>query len=1116
MQYLRLMCIAVLVISFSCLSAFGQAVNGNLVGTVTDSTGGLVTGAKVTIVENGTGSTRSGTTNERGGYAFSIVEPGTYRVTVEYPGFRSAIVSGVEVQVNATARMDLVLQAGSVNESVTVKAETATLQTDRSDTGRKIETVQLANLPTGYSRSFQSLLNLVPGTSRSFEPHSEFFNSQGSLTTQVNGVSRIANNVQFEGVDNNHRSGLLTAMIPPIEALQTVDVTTSNYDAELGRAGGAVTNIQLKSGSNAIHGGAYWFHSNQRLVARETFQPSKPVTTYNYYGFNVGGPVIKNKTFFFGDYLEINDRRGDGYIITVPGAAQRAGDFSALASRAIVYNPTTGNRDTGVGRQPFADNKIPEALISPIARRILALTPLPNLGAGITNNFSGATTRKRDQASFDVKVDHAQSDKDRFSVRYSLQRPVVTDPGRFGIAGGGGKGFAATGINRAQSAAVNYTRLWSPTLVMELRMGLSRYSNRAENLDIGTDAAKAIGIPGANLDRHSSGLSSINVGGYANPLVGYSASIPWNRAETNFDYVGNFTKMRGSHTFKFGANFRRGREELLQTQDAGGSRGEFQFRSNTTSIPGAVVLDQVNALASLLLDTPSTIQRDLAVQFPTNRVYAFYSYFQDTWQVNQKLTLNLGVRHDFYPPNTPRGKGGWSNFDFLTNTFKVAGYGDTPLNLGRQTYYTNFAPRIGVAYRYNPKTVVRAGFGISWIPFPDNKLAWDNFPVKQSNSFAALGTFGQAQTTPGVYGSMTTGFPSPVTVAIPANGLIPGNTPGLLSANVSSAIPLDYHEGYIESWNFAVQRQLPKNFTLDVTYVGNHTVRAPVAYNVNAGLVLNAGAAGRPLFAAYGKNADVLLRYVGFSNNYNSMQVKIDRRFSGGFMVTTAYTYGKALGYSSETGGLWNYIQPQRSYARLDFDRAHTFVQSYLYELPFGTNKPFLKSGVGKWVLGDWQVNGVLTLMTGRPVTFGTNVSANAPGNALTPDQVGDIDVTHAVAGTLGTATWFNTSNLRQPLNADGKTPHFGNLGRNNFDGPGLFNIDFSLFRKFQITERFKAELRGEATNFTNTPAFAQPNTTVGSADFGKITTTLAGLIANQGTGGTGSRQIQVALKITF
>jgi hypothetical protein len=1109
--------------AFTASAGWGQAVTATLVGNVSDSSGGIVVGSKVTATETNTGVTRNTTTNESGNYSFPNVPPGTYSITAEQAGFKRASRTGIEVTVNSSTRADLVLSPGQITETVEVTADSALLQTDRADIGRKIETVQLANLPTGYNRSFQSLLNLVPGTTRAFAPHSEFFNSQGSLTTQTNGVSRLGNNVQFEGVDNNHRTGLLTILIPPIEAIQNVDVSTSNYEAELGRAGGAVTNVMLKSGTNQFHGAAYHFHNNQRLNARETFQPSKPVTTYNYFGGNFGGPIIRNKTFFFGDYLRIADRRGDGFVITVPSAAFRAGDFSSQT--VAVYDPATGDRVTGVGRMPFSGNRIPAARISPIASKILAAVPGPNININnLINNFSGQTTRKKDQDSADIKVDHQQTDKDRFSVRYSLQRPVVTDPGRFGIWGGGGKGFAATGINRTQSAAVNYTRLVSPTLISEARIGVGRYSNRAENLDIGTNASADLGIPGVNLDRWSSGLTTISVGGYADPLVGYVNSIPWNRAETNIDLVNNWTKIYRNHTIKFGVDVRRLRDELLQTQDAGGPRGQFSFGNNQTSTAGAPVQAQVNGLASFLLDTPSQIQRDLAVAFPAYRAWMVFSYFQDKWQVSQKLTVDLGLRHDFYPPATPRLQGGFSNYDPSNNTLVVAGVGNNPMNLGRKTFYTGFAPRVGLAYRLNPKTVIRSGFGISWIPYPDNSYAY-NFPIKQTNAFPNTNTFGQSQTSTGAFLSMSTGFPAPTTATIPTNGIINAGIPGLLSS-VFNTIPLDYREGYIVTWNAAVQRQLPGKFTIEAAYVANHTVRAPVAYNLNASFVFNSGSNGKPLFQKFGKNTDVNYRYAGVSNNYNSLQVKLDRRFSGGFVLTTAYTLGHALGNSSEDGGLWNYIQQSRGYARLDFDRRHTFVQSYVYELPFGQGKKYLTSGVGKWVAGGWQVNGVLSLMTGRPFTFGTNVSANTPGSTLTPDLRGQFTATKGIAGNAGSVTWFDTTGcvpvvtpacfLQQPLDADGRTPHFGNLGRNTNSGPALRNLDFSLFRRFAITEKVKLEFRAESTNLTNTPAFGNPNTTLGDANFGRVTGTLAGLIANQGVGGTGSRAVNLGLKLTF
>jgi hypothetical protein len=1114
---LRFVCVffALLLATAGSVSLYGQAVSGSLLGTVTDSSGGAVPSAKVTITEMNTGISRQMQTNTSGNYAFPTLEPGKYRVSVEQPGFRTAIKEGIDVLVNTTVRADLVLQPGAINEQITVTAEVPILQTDRADIGRKIEAVQLVNMPLGYNRNFQSLLNLVPGTSRSWQPHSEFFNSQGSLSTQVNGVSRLGNNVQFEGVDNNERTGLLNVLIPPTEALQTVDVSTSNYEAELGRAGGAVTNIILKSGTNELHGAVYEFHNNSRLNARETFAPTKPVTTYNSYGFNLGGPIIKNRTFIFGDFMQVRDRRGDAYTASVPLDVFRTGDFSSYPTR-VVYDPASGNIDTGAGRQPFANNKIPDARISPIAKRILAMVPSPNLGSGVNNNYASSTTRSKDYNSFDIKVDHAQTDKDRFSGRYSFQRPVVTDPGRFGIAGGGGKGFAATGINRTQSAAINYIRLFSSNLVSENRIGLSRYSNIARNLDYGTKAAEAIGIKGANLDDWTSGLTTITVGGSSDPLVGYSASLPWNRAETNIDVVSNWTKLLRNHSIKFGMDVRRIRDELLQTQDAGGPRGQYQFGNNQTSVSGASVLDQVNSMASFLLDAPYNFRRDLAIVFPTYRATMLFTYVQDKWQVSPKLTVDLGLRHDFYPPATPRLPGGFSNYDPSNNTLVVAGIGGNPMNLGRETYYKGFAPRVGFAYRFDNKTVIRGGFGISWIPFPDNKYAWDNYPVKQGNSYSNLTTYGLAQVSPGVYGSMAAGFPAPVPAVIPSNGIIDASTPALLSLNINSLIPKDYVEGYIESWNFAVQRQLPKNFTFEAAYVANHTVRAPVTYNINAATTFNTGASGRPLYQKFGKNADVNYRYAGYSNSYESLQVKVDRRFSGGFLLTTAYTYGKAMGYSAEDGGLWNYLQPRRSYSRLDFDRTHNYVQSFIYDLPFGKGKPWLKSGPGRWVLGDWQLSGVFSLMTGRPLTFGTTVSANTPGSSITPDQTGEIKVLHGIAGPTGSTTWFDTTPFKQPYDADGKTPHFGNMGRNNFSGPGLGDLDLSVSRRFPITERIKGEFRAEGLNVTNTPAFANPNTTVGNVNFGKVTGTLAGLIANQSIGGTGPRNIQLVLKLTF
>lgn len=1101
------MCALVVLCSSTAALLDGQAVSGSLLGTVTDASGASVPNAKVVITERNTGISRSADTNQSGNYSFPNLEPGTYRVSVEQQGFRKAVKEGVDVLVNSSVRADLQLQPGAITETVNVVADVAILQTDRSDTGRKIETQQIEDLPLGFNRNFQSLIATVPGASRPFRPHSEFFNSEDSLSTHVNGQSRLGNNVQIEGIDDNHRTGLLTVLIPPIEALQTVDITTSNYEAELGRAGGAVENVMLKSGTNAIHGSAYEINKVSALGAKNFFATTKPVTTYNYYGGTIGGPIRKNRTFFFGDYLGIKDRRGDTNRATIPDLNFRSGNLSAAPT--TIYDPRTGDPD-GSNRMAFPGNVIPPDRISAISKRILALIPPPtNLAAAPgTVNWEKPTVRNKDTNSFDIKLDHQQTDKDRLAFRYSFQRPVVFDPPLFGAAGGGGKGFAGTGINRIQSTAINYDRIFSPTLIAEFRAGVSRYRNDATNTDTGTNASEAIGIKGANLgDTFSSGLSSIDITGFANPLVGYSASLPWKRAETNFNFVSNWTRILNNHTFKFGADLRRIRDDLLQNQTFD-PRGTFRFRAGTTGLNCRPPCDSrtgfANAFASFLLDVPNFYGRDLPLIFPAYRQTQLFLYGQDKWQVSPKLTLDLGLRWEFYPPATPHHPGGFSNYDPSNNSLVLAGIGNNPSNLGRHTYWKDFAPRFGLAYRLNEKTVLRGGYGISYMPYPDNSYAYD-FPVRQNNGYNSVNnsSFTQVLLPNGQPGSMSAGFPAPTPAVIPSNGII---QPAPLAQDYD-VIPLNFHEGYVQSYNLAVQRQLPSSFVFEAAFVGNRGVRIPTVYNLNAGFITGAAAAGQPLFQKFGKTTAANLRFIGTSSNYNSLQVKFDRRFTGGFLLTTAYTYSKSIDSTNDNGGLKYYVNQSRNRARSDFDRTHMFVQSYIYQLPFGKGKRWLQSGVAGWIMGGWQVNGILTLMTGAPLNFDCGgCTGNTPGSGNSPDINGPLKVVHGIGSG---AFWFDTSNFSTP--APGT---FGNLGRNILSGPSFRELTASLFRRFAVTERTGLEFRAEAFNLTNTPPFNNPNVNISDGNFGHVT----------GSGDCGSsagfcggpRAIQFGMKLTF
>ena len=1082
----------------------GQAVNANLLGTVTDQTNAAIPGATVTITEATTGISKTTKTNASGNFDFEAIQPGTYRVSAEQTDFKRAVSEHVGVVVNSTVRVDLTLQAGSVTETVTVTGAPPELKTDRADVGIDIESVQTEDLPLGTNRNFQGVIALVPGATRPHFVHSTFFNAAASLSTEVNGQSRLANNTEIEGVDDNERSGLLQVLIPPSEAIQTVSVSTSDYQAEFGRVGGAVTDVILKSGTNDFHGGLYEFNRVSALYAKNYFHPEHmPGSTYNYYGANAGGPIIHNKLFIFGDYLRISDHQGQVNTDTVPTAAYRNGDFTASGS-TVVYDPATGNPD-GTGRSRISYNGVLNmmnpARISAVANNILALVPLPNVvGAGLTSNYVGPTNSTRDANSFDVKADDTLRGNDHVSYRYSWQKVDQFQSNIFGLAGGPNNG--AKGTQRAYNTALNYTHVFSPTLLTELRLGLNHYKNIANPLDYGTKATETLGIPGVNLDMFTSGITTIDLGGYSASLIGSGSSYPWSRGETNIDVVNNWTKIKGNHSSKFGVDIRRIRDDLFQGQ-VYGPRGVIQFRDGQTALEGGSNnTGQANDFASFLLDDPNQMGRDVGVHDASWRESQVFTYAQDAWQATPRLTVTAGLRWELYVPPSPQRAGDYSNYDPTTNSLVVAGIGKNPMNLGMDTRYTNFAPRFGVAFRADEKTVLRVGFGISYEPWPDNLNNYaTNYPLKQNNVYGATSSYLQAVMPDGTPASMQKGFAAPLIVPTPSDGLIT-NAPLASSYNV---VNLHWKEPYIESWNGAVQRSLPRGFVLDVAYVGNVGIGQPQGYNMNAGFVAGAGANGQPLYTAWRKTASVNYEYKQANSNYNALQVKLDHHFQGGFSSTSSYTFQKGLGFvtsnGSGVGGTSIYIDFHRNYSTLGNNRAHTFVQSYIYELPFGKGKKWINSGISSWIIGGWQTSGVLSIESGSPfsITASSN-SLNAPSNT----QLANINGAFRKLKGIGkTNTWFDTSVFSQPT-----TAALGNTSLNAFVGPGLFGWDASLIRHFVLTEKANLELRAEGFGITNTPWFGNPSSSIANGDFGQI---------NGSSGGaSNSRQMELAGKITF
>ena len=1128
MKSLRATC-AVFALAFLLqLCTYAQAVNGTVVGTITDSGGGVVPGAKVTIVNPSTSTTRSATADGNGYYTFPNLAPGTYDVKVQKEGFASAQQDGVVLQVNSTARVDLTVRPGQVSETITVSTAPPLLQTDTARTGATMSDKQAEQLPLGNGRNFQNLVNLVPGATPAQFNHSRFFNPQNSLNNQINGQSSLGNNYQIEGVNDNERTGLLQVYIPPVEAIQEVDVTTSNYDPEQGAAVGAVINVIFKSGSNNFHGNAFEIWRGNSLDARNFFDygPNgrsfvKPHFDYNYFGGAVGGPIRKNKTFFFADFLRTTDHEGQFQRLSVPTLAMRNGDFSDPALSRI-YDPTTGNpsaclpggnsSNCGKGRTQFPGNIILPSRIDPVAARLLALLPAPNANQNLagtqkySNNYLESTVFRQDISDFDAKVDHYQGDKDHISGRLSYTNPQTYQAPAYGAILGGpiGGGFQGSSTDATYSAGINWDHTLSPTLLSEVRIGLNRYRNQATGADYGSTSSTTFGIPGVNVNAFTSGITAFNGTGFSDPLIGYSASVPWVRAETDFDIVNNWTKTSGNHTFKFGGNFIRIRDDLLQEQTFG-PRGTWNFATGETALNGGPKPSFANNFASLLLDVPSQVGRDLALYFPAYRAWQLFLYGGDKWQVSQKLTLDLGLRWEFYPPAKPRFKGGFSNYDGNNNQLVIAGVGGNPLDLGIQQRYHDFAPRLGIAYRVTEKDVLRVGFGISYEPFADNTYAY-NYPVKQNNAFNNLNSYGPAilpDGTPATYGK---GFPAPIVAAIPSNGIIPVNTPGLKSQSYIT-IPKNYVDPYVESWNLTYERALPKQVVLNVGYVGNRGVHIPLDYNLNSvtdPAFIGGGSVGQPYFQRYGITSGVDLRYWQVSSDYNSLQVSVKRHFVGGLDLSTSYTYGKALSFGGENGenapGAAYYVDFRRNYARTDFDRTHIFTQSVIYDLPFGKGRKYVTTGPLNTIVGGWRFTGVVTLLSGLPLNFGcTCQSINTPGNSQSPELVGAFTKLYGI----NTVPWFNTSAFADPTILFGK-PTFGNVGRYILSGPGSFNLDAALFKTVAVTERFNLEFRTDWYSATNTPHFNTPGTTLNSATFGLV------------TGAGGSRTIDLGVKLSF
>ncbi len=1086
------------------LPAIGQTVTGSLVGHVEDINGGAIAGARVVATEINRGTTREIVTNDEGNYSFGSLDPGVYRVEIQQANFKKLVQENVEVAINTTVRVDGKLEAGGISETVQIESEPVQLKTDRADVSTQITSEQVEELPLSPDRNYQSVLDISPGVTEAASVGSAFGNPNGSTTNRINGQNERYNNFQLDGTINNQTNVISqTAIVPPPEAIQVVDISTNSYDAEQGRAVGGVINVQIKSGTNKFRGSLFAFNTNSAFKAKDALSTlDVPVTNLNQFGFTIGGPIKKDKTFFFADYQGGRDRRGETNLLSVPTAAFRNGDFSSAVPAGTtcttvvagcIYDPGNGIT-TASSRVPFAGNIIPQNRINPAVRAILARLPLPNL-PGLSANYETSGSFVQDRNSFDVKVNHNFSDNTTAFVRYSFFKSLTSDLPAFGALGGesiSGITTASTGPGKNQSVSANLTHVFSPKLITEFRFGYVRV-HISGNVPSEENLGNTLGAAGTNLGDFFSaaGIPRIVITNYN--FLGSIGTLPFDIKENSYNIVNNWTKISGNHTIRFGADIRKLR--LDKQQATGNPRGNFSFTGGLTTRSGAGT-SGVNALAAFLLGLPQSVDRTTVVNLGGYITPQYFFFAQDRWQVNPKLTVNYGLRYELYPYPSGINPGDQSYYDPATNTALISGFGPNNDRINIKTQKTNFAPRLGIAYRLDKKTVIRTGYGIGYVPLSVNTLANQNYGSQVSVSFSGNSSNLAPRDANGNPITLSTGIPAAQIIDL-TSGVVtpPGNVIlGVVNPNAK--------RGYIQSYNFTVERDL-FGFVTSAGYVGSRGTRLPGTINLN-GFGPGGTNAVRPFNILYGRTSDVLLSDFMLSNSYHSLQVRVDRRFKRiGGRLTVAYTLSRSTDYTSAFS-VRNFLDIDSNRSPSDFDRTHNLVISHVIR-PFGKGGRLFDENGLRWkgLLGGFSLSGIFAARSGSPVDIlGSNAAGTLTSGSTNfnrPDQTGPV----RILGGLGPGQlYFDTSVFVNP--APGT---FGNAGRNSVRGPHYINYNATLARTFSFGERYKLQAQMTAFNVTNSPHFSNP-----SGAFSTSTTSAFGT----STSTFGERQIRFGLKFMF
>jgi hypothetical protein len=1085
--------------------AGAQAVSGTILGFVQDSTGAVVPGATVTLVNGGTGYSRSVVSNAAGEYTAPLIPTGTYTVTAELSGFKKVTKTNVQLGVDQKIRIDLALEIGAMTEVVEIQAETPLLQTSSSELGTTVVEEQIKTLPLN-GRNFVSLTRTVPGILRG-APGANIDGAgslawRASASFSANGQRTRDNNYMLDGVDNNETWLQTVVIFPSVDALQEFKLQTSTYSAEFGRSLGGVVSLQLKSGTNQFHGSVFEFARNDAFDANNFFNNRanrpKPDFKQNQFGATFGGPIIKDRTFFFADYQGLRINAGQTYLSTVPTAKMRAGDFSEL--NRVIYDPLTG--------APFPGNVIPESRWDPAAKNIMQqLYPEANtagtVGATgqVINNYLINPEMTRGDNQIDLKVDHRLTTNNRFFVRYSYQKthrflPATLEHGDSGTTFGAGDGNI-----KAQGLAFNDTHTFSPNVLNEFRFGWTSIKFFMTPIDYGENLANAMGIPGINLNDVTSGMTQIQFQNIRN--LGANSNQPLITNQNDFQFFDNVTWIKGAHTLKMGGSVTFRSREILNADTI---VGNFQYNNNMTSnCAGRATGCTLNSstgfdVASFLLGITTSKTRNLFDSNPyTEKRPEYALYAQDDFRVNSKLTLNLGLRYEVYVP--------WveiddrqSNFDVTTGQFVVASDNATlgGVNVGRylQTYSKgDVGPRFGFAYDVfgTGRTVVRGGVGLYWnfTPGGTSSSKAQNPPFQQSTALTASPN---SNFSPNL--RLSDGLPPPPGV---------DTTPKPGAGTTRSIFDRDFRDAHTVNWNFNVQQQLFTNYMLEVAYSGargrDYLVKgnpneAPATVGVTNSNVNRPFAAIAPALRDVGQ-----VQSIGVLN-YDALLLKFQRRFANGFSLLTSYSYATAKDYNSDNDGsvtvanVYNLVD--YNYAVADYNITNTLSVAGMYELPLGK---------AKWY-GGWQVSGIGYWRDGYPFTPGQTqgiLSTTVGGTGQRPNVVGNWELDNPTIDK-----WFDPAAFQPPADTTGT---YGDAGRNDMRGPSQFNIDMSLIKYTQIG-RFNVELRCEAFNILNHPQFQNPNRTIGNAAVAQI----SAMLQNPACAlcGTTERNIQFAAKISF